>query len=96
MKVGIQELMNQGIIVAKYLSTIEDVATLEIPYDQVQHLEIPYDLSPMTISVDPVVPLIIIIPSFFPYGDTKEVSWIYDSTVYINGKKVQEESLAIK
>ena len=80
--------MNQGIIVAKYLSTIEDVATLEIPYDQVQPLQIPYDLSPMTIFVNPVVPMIINVPNPFPFEDIKSISWIYDSIDYIHGQKV--------
>ena len=96
LKVVMQELMNQGIIVAEHLSTIEDVATFTIPYDQVQPLEIPYDLSPMTISVDPIIPLTITIPTPFPYGDTKAVSWISDSIIYIHGQKVQDEPLAIK
>lgn len=96
LKMGIQELMNHGITVAEHLSTIEDVATLEILYDQVQPLEIPYDLSPMTISVDPVVPLTIKVPTHFLYGDTKAVLWSYDSTIYMHGQKVQEEPLAIK
>lgn len=38
LRAGVQELMNQGVIVAKHMSTIEEVATLEIPYDQVQPL----------------------------------------------------------
>lgn len=96
LKVGIQELMNQGIIVAKHISTVEDVETLEIPYDQVQPLEIPYDLSLMTIFVDPVFLLTITVPTLFPDGDTKANSWIYESTIYIDGKKVQEETLEIK
>lgn len=73
LKVVIQGLINQGIIVAEHLSTGEDVATLEIPYDQVQPLEIPYDLSPMTILVDPVIPLSITIPTSFLYGAAKAV-----------------------
>ena len=73
--------MNQGIVLVEHLSTIEEVATLKIPYDQVQPLEINYDLTPMTISVDPITHLTIIIPTPFPYENTKEVPWIYDSTL---------------
>lgn len=96
LKAGKQELMNQGITLEEHLSTIEDVATLEIPYDQLQPLQIPYDFIPMTISIDPVIPLTIIILAFFPYEDTKAVPWIYDSTIYIHGQKVQDEPLASK
>lgn len=50
----------------------------------------------MKIYIDPVVPLIITIPTHFPYEDTKEIPWTYDSTVYIHGQKVQDEPLASK
>lgn len=66
LKTVFQGSMNQGIIVAEHLSTSEDVATLEIPYDQVEPLEIPYDLSPMIMALDPVMPLTITIPTPFP------------------------------
>lgn len=89
LKAVIQGLMNQGIIVAEHLSASENVTTLEILYDQVQPLKISYDLSPMTISVDPIIPLTITVPTPFPYGDTKAVSWIHDFVVYIHGQKVQ-------
>ncbi|KAI5389879.1 hypothetical protein KIW84_075258 [Lathyrus oleraceus] len=77
------------------MSTSEDVATIEIPYDEVHPLQIPYDLSPMTTSANPIAHLVIIVPSLFPFEDTKAVPWIYDSTVYIQGHKVQEEPVEI-
>lgn len=81
---------------AEHLSTIEDVATLEIPYDLVQPLEIPYDLTLVTIYVNPVIPLTINVPTLFPYMDTKAVPWIYYSMVYIHGKKIQDEPFETK
>lgn len=81
---------------AEHLSTIEDVAMLEILYDQVQPLQISYDLTSMTIFVDPVIPLTINVPSPFPYKHIKTVSCIYDSIVYIHGEKVQDEPLVAK
>lgn len=96
LEVGIQELTSQGVIVAENMFTIKEVATLEIPYDQAQPLEIPYNLTPMTISIEPVVPLIIIVPTPFPFEDLKAVPCIYDSAVYIYGKKVEDESLESK
>lgn len=95
LKDSIQDMMNQIVIVAKHLSTIEDIATLEIPYDQVEPLEIPYDLTLMTIKIDPVVPLTTTLPTHFPYVDTMTVSCIYDSIVYFQRKKVQDEPLEI-
>lgn len=49
----------------------------------------------MTISDNPVVALLIIVPTHFPYGDTKAVPWIYDLTIYVHGQKVQEEPVEI-
>lgn len=95
LKTAIQELTDQGIMVVKHLATSEDVATLEILYDQVQPLQILYDMSPMIISDNMVIPLVIIVPTPFPFEDIKPVSWIYDSIVYIHGQKVQEKHMAI-
>lgn len=64
--------MNQGVVLVEHLSTIEEVATLEILYDQIQPLEIPYDLTPITISVDLIIPLIIIMPTPFPYEKQRQ------------------------
>lgn len=88
--------MNQRVIVAYHLSTIEEFTKLEIPYAQVQPLEIPYELTLMTISIDLVIPLTIIVPTPLSYENTKEVPWIYDSTFYIHGQKIEDEPLASK
>ncbi|XP_050919393.1 uncharacterized protein LOC127136926 [Lathyrus oleraceus] len=92
----IQELMNQRVMVAEHMSTIEEIETLEIPYEQGYPLEILYYLTPMKISVDPVTPLTITIPTPFPYENTKAVPWTYDSVVYIHGRKIEDEPLAFK
>ncbi|XP_050889788.1 uncharacterized protein LOC127095092 [Lathyrus oleraceus] len=88
-----QQLMDQGILVVDYPSTKEDVSTLEIPYDDVPPLQIPYDFSQLTLLTNPVTPIIITIPTPFPYVDTKEVPWMYETSVYIHGQKIQEEPL---
>ncbi|XP_050890912.1 uncharacterized protein LOC127096377 [Lathyrus oleraceus] len=85
--------MNQGILVVDCPSTKEDVSTLEIPYDEVPPLQIPYDFSQLTLSTNPVTPIIITVPTPFPYVDTKAVPWMYDTSVYIHGQKIQEEAL---
>ncbi|XP_050878617.1 uncharacterized protein LOC127082421 [Lathyrus oleraceus] len=89
----IQQLMNQGILVVDRPSTKEDVSTLEIPYDEVPPLQIPYDFSQLTLSTNPVTPIVITVPTPFPYVDTKAVPWMYDTSVYIHGQKIQEEPL---
>ncbi|XP_050889273.1 uncharacterized protein LOC127094488 [Lathyrus oleraceus] len=89
----IQQLMNQGILVVDCPSTKEDVSTLEIPYGEVPPLQIPYDFSQLTLSTNPVTPIVITVPTPFPYVDTKAVPWMYDTSVYIHGQKVQEEPL---
>lgn len=88
--------MNQGVVLVEHLSTIEEVATLEKIYYQTKPLKIPYDLTPMTISVDPTTTLTITMPTPFPYENTKAIPWIYDSTVYIHGCKIEDEPLESK
>ncbi|XP_050877043.1 uncharacterized protein LOC127080791 [Lathyrus oleraceus] len=89
----IQQLMDQGILVVDCPSTKEDVSTLEIPYDEVPPLQIPYDFSQLTLSTNPVTPIIITVPTPFLYVDTKAVPWVYETSVYIHGQKIQEEPL---
>ncbi|XP_050919836.1 uncharacterized protein LOC127137415 [Lathyrus oleraceus] len=89
----IQKLMDQGILVVDCPSTKEDVSTLEIPYDEVPPLQIPYDFSQLTLSTNHVTPIIITVPTPFSYVDTKAVPWVYDTSVYIHGQKIQEEPL---
>ncbi|XP_050915175.1 uncharacterized protein LOC127130153 [Lathyrus oleraceus] len=74
-----------------YPSTKEDVSTLEIPYDEVPPLQIPYDFSQLTLLINHVTPIIITVPTPFPYVETKAVQWVYDTSVYIHGQKIQEE-----
>ena len=85
--------MNQGIFLIDHPSTTKDVSILEIPCDEVPPLKIPYSLSQLTLSINPIVPMVITVPTLFPYNDTKEVPWVYDSSVYIHGPKIQEEPM---
>lgn len=48
----------------------------------------------MTIYDNPITPLLIIVPTLFPFENTKAVPWVYDSTDYIHGHKVQEDPVA--
>ncbi|XP_050919814.1 uncharacterized protein LOC127137391 [Lathyrus oleraceus] len=93
LKAFIQTLVNQGILLIDLPSTIKDVSTLEIPYDEVPPLQIPYNLSQLTLSTNPIAPMVITVPTSFPYDDTKEVPWVYDTSVYIHGQKMQEETM---
>ncbi|XP_050889755.1 uncharacterized protein LOC127095054 [Lathyrus oleraceus] len=93
LKSVIQKLMDQGILVVDFPSIKEDVSTFEIPYDEVPPLKIPYDFSQLTLSTNPVTPIIITVPTPFSYVNTKEVPWVYDNSVYIHGQKSQEEPL---
>ncbi|XP_050883483.1 uncharacterized protein LOC127086729 [Lathyrus oleraceus] len=89
----IQRLMNQGILVVDCPSIKEDVSTLEIPYDKISPLQIPYNFSQLTLSTNHVTPIIITVPTPFMYVNTKAVPWVYDTSVYIHGQKIQEEPL---
>lgn len=85
--------MNQGIILIDRPSTLKDVSTLEIPYDEVPPLQIPYDLSQLTLSTNSIAPMIIMVPTPFPYDNTKATTWVYDISVYIHDQKIQEEPM---
>lgn len=50
----------------------------------------------MEISVDLITPLTISVPTPFPYENTKEVPWNYDSAVYVHGRKMEVEPLGSK
>ncbi|XP_050890917.1 uncharacterized protein LOC127096379 [Lathyrus oleraceus] len=91
LKSVVQKLMYQGILVIYRPSIIEEVSTLEITYNQVQPLLIPYDLSQMTISSSPIVPMVIIVPTTFPFNDMKAVPWVYDLAIYIHGQRMKKE-----
>lgn len=93
LKSVIQQLMNQGILVVDCPSTNEDVSTLEIPYDEVPPMQIPYEFSQLTLSTNLITPIIITVPTPFPYINTKAVPWMYDTSVYIHGQKIQEEPI---
>lgn len=88
LKATIQKLMDQGILLIDRPSTIEEVSTLEIPYDEVVPLQIPYNLYQMTLSVTSFTPMVITVPTPFLYNDTKAIPWVYDSEVYIHGQKM--------
>lgn len=59
-------------------------------------MEIPYDLTLIPVSADPIAPTVFTMPFPFPYESTKETPWIYDSIVYIHGKKIEDEPLESK
>lgn len=86
MKFSVQQLMNQGTILVEQVLTDEGVATMEIPYYQTQ----------IRVPANPVTPLVIIVPSPFPFYSIKDVSWNYDSTIYMHGQKQEDKPLVIK
>ena len=58
------------------------MSTLEIPYYPIQ---IPVVNAPTT-------PLVITVRPPFPYENTKDVSWNYNSTAYLHGQRIEERS----
>lgn len=69
LKVSIQTLMNQGILIIDRPSTIKDFSTLKIPFDKIPPLQIPYNLSQLTLLVSLATPMIITVLTTFPYND---------------------------
>lgn len=80
LKKGIHLLIAQGIFLVEQTPTSEDVSTLEIPYYLVQ---IPVANSPTT-------PLVITVPSPFPYESTMAVPGNYNSITYLYGQRLEE------
>lgn len=73
---------------------MDEMATLKIPYDSTLVLfKIPYDVILIPTKEYPITPLVITMPSPFPFERTKVILWNYDSTVYIYGLEVEEEQL---
>lgn len=82
LKFGFQQLMNQWTIMVKQVLIDEDMAILEISYYQVQIL----------ISASSMTPLVINVPSMFPFKGTKVVPQSYGSTVNIHGQKQEDKA----
>ncbi|XP_050889673.1 uncharacterized protein LOC127094961 [Lathyrus oleraceus] len=79
---GIQMLVDQGIFLVEPSSVTNEVSTLEIPYYPVQT---PVENAPTT-------PLVITVPTPFPYESTKAVPWNYNSTTYLHGRRLKERT----
>lgn len=92
LKSGIQVLINDGVLLVEHSSPLENVATLEIAYESVKFpLEIHYDPIHASTITNPIVPLVIYIPTPLPFQSTKAIPWNYDSSVCINGQMVEDE-----
>ncbi|KAI5436872.1 hypothetical protein KIW84_023118 [Lathyrus oleraceus] len=63
-----------------------------IKADEVSTLEIPYYLVRIPVENAPVTPLVITVPTHFPYESTKVVPWNYNSTAYLHGQRLEERS----
>lgn len=75
LKVGIQKLIDQRVMIIKQMFATNEVAMLEIPYDPIRvPVEIPYDLIPMPAIAYPTTPLVITVPAPFAFDNTKAVS----------------------
>ncbi|XP_050890909.1 uncharacterized protein LOC127096370 [Lathyrus oleraceus] len=94
LKVDVQKLIDQGVMIVEQMFVANEVATLEIPYDPIQvHVEIPYDLIPVLATTYPIMPLVIAVSALFTFDNTKAVPWNYDLKVYLYAQKVKEESI---
>ncbi|KAI5447814.1 hypothetical protein KIW84_015314 [Lathyrus oleraceus] len=76
LKVGIQELIDQRVMIVEQMSTVNEVATLEILYDLIRvPVEIPYNLISVPATAYPITPLVIAAPASFSFDSTKTVPW---------------------
>ncbi|XP_050889760.1 uncharacterized protein LOC127095058 [Lathyrus oleraceus] len=92
LKVGIQRLIDQQVLIVEQIPANNEVDMLEIPYDPVRvPIEIPYDPIPVPATAYPITPLVITVPAPFAFDNTKAVPWNYDSKVFLYGQEMKEE-----
>lgn len=72
--------MNQGLVQISHVKNDESIPTPE-------PLEIPYTLKEAQVS-----PLVICVPTPFPFESTKVVPWNYNTTTYVGNKPMVLES----
>lgn len=75
-------MIDQGIFLVEHTSTADEVSTLEIPYYPVQ----------IPVVNTPITPLVITVPTPFPYENTKAIPWNYNSITYLHGQRLEERS----
>ncbi|XP_050914650.1 uncharacterized protein LOC127129531 [Lathyrus oleraceus] len=92
LKVGVQKLIDQGVMIIEHMFAANEVSTLEIPYDLVRvPVEIPYDPIPVPATAYPITSLVITVPAPFAFGNTKAMPWNYESKVYLYEQEMKEE-----
>lgn len=97
LKASIQELIDQKVVIVEQLAIVDEIATLEIPYDLTHvPIKIPYDPIPILVTSYPIMPLVITVPSPFSFNSTKAVPRNYDSKCYIYDQEVKEEQIESK
>jgi hypothetical protein len=77
----VQELMDQGIIQFSKSQAAEEVAVIE-------PITIVYRKKKVKAPPKRIQPIHFCVPTPFPYQNTKEVPWNYETTVYLGGKEI--------
>lgn len=73
-------LVNQGILQVNSLVKNEEVSVIEHCFNISDHVEIPYQTVDVVQSNNRVSPVVICMPTYFPYESTKVVPWKYEIT----------------
>ncbi|XP_050896863.1 uncharacterized protein LOC127103660 [Lathyrus oleraceus] len=77
----VQDLMNQGVLQFSILVRRDEVAVIEPFFNLPEPIEITYRRKDIVQPVNHLTPVVICMPSPFPYESTKAVPWKYDITV---------------
>ncbi|XP_050909151.1 uncharacterized protein LOC127122922 [Lathyrus oleraceus] len=77
----VQELMNQGLIQFSKSKAVEEVAVIK-------PITIVYRKKKVKAPPKRIHPIHFRVPTLFPYQNTKEVPWNYDTTTYLGGKEI--------
>lgn len=77
----VQELMDQGILQFSRDKVLEEVSVIE-------PIEIVYRKKQVEVPIKKVQPIVLHVPSPFPYQNSKDLPWRYNAIVSVGGEEV--------
>jgi hypothetical protein len=87
-KEQVQELMNQGILQISRARKIEDVLVVEPHFENNKEVLKPVEVLYQKRDAQPLInqkhPVVVFVPSPFPYKSSKAVPWNYDATAFVH------------
>jgi hypothetical protein len=99
-KKQVQELMNQGILQISLAKKMDDVSVIEPHFESNKGVPKPVEIIYQKTDIQPFMnqkqPVVICVPSPFPYKSSKAVPWNYDITAFVHESELREEGEHVK